>query len=66
MVSNIVLAIIVGVAVGLGLTFLGMLFISIGGSSALLAATGAFCEEFAAIIGLLAGLWYFFARNSTL
>lgn len=59
MLSRIALSIIVGIAVSLLCVFVGGLLITV--EIALVAATGAFLNTFAGLLGLLAALWYFFS-----
>lgn len=58
MIARIVLAVVVAVVVTLGCILLGMLLGAIGIEIA--STIGAFLTKFAAAIGILSGLWYFF------
>jgi hypothetical protein len=62
MLTRIVLAIIVAAAVGLGCIFLGMLLASLG--IPITDAVAAFLTTWGWVIGVLAGLWFFFSGGS--
>jgi hypothetical protein len=59
-IEAVVLAIIVAVIVGLVLYGVGMFVKAMGGAAPPLAAIGDFLMRFCWVIGLLAGLLYFF------
>jgi hypothetical protein len=61
MISNIVLAVVIGIITTLVCIFVGGLLATIGISWA--AATGAFLVAYGALIGLLAALWFYFTRT---
>lgn len=61
MIRALVLAVIVAVAVGLGLTLLGGILADLGVPIA--ETIGSFLESYAFVIGVLAGLWYFFTHS---
>lgn len=58
MINRIVVAAVIGAAVGLGCVLLGMLLGSTGIPPA--EAVGAFLATWAWVIGILAGLYHFF------
>lgn len=64
MLRNIVLAVVVAVAVTLACILLGSILVALGVSVAV--AVGGFLKEWAGVIGVLAGLWYFFAGGTFL
>lgn len=62
MLSRIVLALVVAVAVGLGCMFLGSV---LGDMKVPIAETvGAFLKSWGWVIGVLAGLWYYFTGGT--
>ena len=63
MIARIVLAVIVGVVVGLLCLLLGTILGSLGIPIA--EAVGHWFREWGWVLGVLAGLWYFFAGSST-
>lgn len=62
MLSKLVLSVVVAVVVTLACTLLGSILIALNVSVA--ATLGAFLKGFATVLGILAGLWYFFAGNA--
>lgn len=62
MLGRIVLAIVIGIVVFLVCTFLGGIAATVAISW--VAAIGAFFAAWAALIGLLACLWYYFAGGN--
>ena len=62
MLTRIIQAVIVAAAVGLGCLFLGMLLASLG--IPITDAVAAFLTTWGWVIGVLAGLWYFFGGGS--
>lgn len=62
MLEAIIIALIVGLIVGLGCVLLGRVLKSIGVPPA--EAVGGFFEQFAWAIGIVAALWFFFAGGS--
>lgn len=63
MIQRLVLAVVVAIAVGLICLLLGAVLESIGVPIA--STVGAFLKAWAWVIGLLAGLWHFFAGSPT-
>lgn len=61
MLSRIVLAVVVGIIVTLASALVGSLFIAMGISWVVV--IGNFLDGYAALFGILAALWYFFARS---
>lgn len=61
MVRKIILALVIAVAVGLLCSFLGAILLTT--NSALLAAVGAFLKSYSELLGLLAGLWFYFSNR---
>lgn len=61
MIETIILAVIIGIAVGLGCMLVGKLLNSLGIPPA--AAVGGFLEQYGWAIGVLAGLWWFFTHT---
>lgn len=61
MLSRLVLAVVVAVVVTLVCILVGELLVTLHVSFA--ETIGSFLRNLAAVIGLLAGLWYFFAGN---
>lgn len=59
MLSRIVLAIVVAVVVTLGCVLVGGILISL--SVAVAVTVGNFLKDYAGVIGVLAGLWFFFS-----
>jgi hypothetical protein len=59
MIRRIVLAVLIAVIVTLGCTLLGTLLDSL--TVAVAITIGDFLKAYAAVIGIIAGLWYFFA-----
>lgn len=55
-----VAALVVAIVVGLAVTLLGLLLVALTVPVAV--AVGGFCETWAWVIGLLAGLWYLAQR----
>lgn len=64
MIQRLVLAVIVAVAMTLGCYLLGAILASLGVSIAV--TIGAFLTRWAVVIGVLAGLWQFFAGGFSL
>ena len=58
MLSRVVNAVVVGVVVWLVVVIVGMLLVEVG-----LATVGGFLRSYAALFGLLAGLYTFFVRE---
>jgi hypothetical protein len=65
MLSRLVLAVVVGIVVALVSTFVGMLLVS-ATSYGWVTSTGNFLQSYAALLGLLAALYYFFSGASWL
>lgn len=62
MISRLVLAVVVAVVVTLGCVLLGGI---LAGLSVAVAVTiGHFLDSYSAVIGILAGLWYFFSGST--
>lgn len=61
MVNRVVLAVIIGIAVALGCGFLGTVLQATDQSLA--EAVGSFLRAFSVLIGILAGLYWFFSRG---
>lgn len=61
MVSRIVLAIVIGVAVFLGCILLGVLLVALKVDFAV--TVGNFLKQYAGVIGLLAALFHFFTGS---
>lgn len=59
MIGKLVLAAVVGAATGLACILIGMLLVSLNIPP--IEAIGHFLNQWAWVIGVLAGLWYFFA-----
>jgi hypothetical protein len=59
MLSRVVLAVVVAVVVTLACTLLGGILMTLEVSVAV--AVGSFLREFSGVLGVLAGLWYFFS-----
>lgn len=57
-IARLALAVVVAVAVTLGVILLGIILISINVGIA--EAVGGFLKTYAAAIGVLAGIWFFF------
>jgi hypothetical protein len=66
MLSRLVLAVVVAVIVALVFLLLGLIMISMGGAVPILVTIGAFFEKFCWVLGLLAGLWFFFSGRTSL
>lgn len=66
MLESIILAVVVAVVVGLICILIGRLIESAGPSVPLLATLGGFLSQYAWVIGLLAGLLFFFGGGSFL
>lgn len=64
MIGRIVLAVVVGAAVGLLCLLLGMLLGAVG--IPFVATVGSFLSTWAWVIGILAGLWWFFSGRTAL
>jgi len=64
MIGRSVLAVVIGSVVGLACILLGMLLVSLDIPPA--EAVGRFLENYAWVIGILAGLWYFFRGGFSL
>lgn len=64
MLRNIILAVIVAIAVTLVCILLGSILVALEVSIAV--TIGGFLKEWAGVIGILAGLWYFLAGGSFL
>lgn len=64
MLRLIVLAVIVAIAVTLACILLGVILVALEVSIAV--AVGGFLRQWAGVIGVLAGLWYFLAGGSFL
>lgn len=62
MLSRIVLAVVVAVVVTLACILLGGILISLGVTIAV--TIGTFLKDYAGVIGVLSGLWYFFAGGN--
>lgn len=63
MIRKLILAVVVAVVVTLGCILLGGILDSLKVQIAII--IGDFLKNYAAVIGILAGLWYFFAGNVT-
>ena len=61
-VRRLVLAIVIAIAVGIGLMFIGTIVVTLKAPIAV--SVGGFLEAWGWTIGVLAGLWYFFAGGS--
>ncbi len=59
MIAKLVLAVVVAIAVTLGCILVGSILVTI--DVAIAVTVGDFIKRFGAAIGILAGLWYFFA-----
>lgn len=64
MLKRIILSVIVGIAVALVCLLLGALLITIKVDFAV--AIGEFLNQYAGVIGLLAGIWYYFTGQTLL
>lgn len=64
MITNLILAVVVGVLVTLVLYLISIVIIAVGGGFALLAAFGAFCGQFGGLVGFLAAVWWYFTRTA--
>jgi hypothetical protein len=62
MISRLVLAVVVALV----FLLLGLIMISMGGAVPILVTIGAFFEKFCWVLGLLAGLWFFFSGRTSL
>lgn len=62
MIEKLILAVIVAVTVTLACVLLGLILISLKVDIA--TTVGTFLKGYSAVIGILAGLWYFFAGAS--
>lgn len=62
MIRKLILAVVVAVAVTLGLLLLGSILVSASNDpTSLLVTIGKWLKSYGSLIGLLAGLWYYFA-----
>ena len=61
LISRIVLAIVVAIAIGLVCLLVGVVLVVIDAPIAV--SIGTFFKEWAWVIGLLAGIWHFFAGS---
>lgn len=61
MLSKLVLAVVVAVVVTLGCILLGGILVTLEVSVAI--TIGRFLDNYAGVLGVLAGLWYFFMGN---
>jgi uncharacterized membrane protein len=59
MIPRLILAVVVAVVVTLACILLGAILASLG--IAIAVTVGGFLKQWGAVIGILAGLWYFFA-----
>lgn len=69
MLQRIVLSVVIAVAVALGLTFLAELIFPIvkdanNSASSILLAAATFLKMSAGLIGVLAGVWFYFTRKA--
>jgi hypothetical protein len=64
MISRIVLAVVVAVAVGLGCMLLGGILASLNVPIAV--TVGSWLTSYGWVLGVLVGLWYFFRGNFSL
>ncbi len=64
MIQRLVLALVVAVVVGLGLILLGDVLVTLKVPIAV--TIGGFLAEWGWVLGVLAGLWYFFRGGFTL
>lgn len=62
MLSKIVLAVVVAVIVTLGCMLIGGILITL--SVAVAVTVGQFLKDYGTVIGVLAGLWFFFSNAS--
>ncbi len=62
MLARIILAVVVAVAVGLACILLGGILVSLEVPIAV--TIGAWLRDYGTVLGVLAGLWYFFAGGS--
>lgn len=60
MISNLIRSLVVAIVATLGSILLGSLLMALGGGFAIIVVIGSFMKEFATLLGLLAGLWYYF------
>ena len=58
MIQKLILAVVVAVVVTLGCVLVGSVLISL--SVAIAVTIGSFLKEYSTILGVLAGLWFFF------
>jgi hypothetical protein len=63
MLGRIVLAIVVGIVVGLACVLVGGLLVSIA-TFGWVDTLGSFLQRYAGLFGLLSALWYFFAGHA--
>lgn len=61
MISRLVLAVVVAVIVTLGCILVGSILIDLTVNIAV--TVGEFLKDYSAVIGILAGLWHFFAGS---
>lgn len=59
MIRKLILAVVVAVVVTLGCVLLGSILASL--NVAIAVTVGDFLKSFSAVLGILAGLWFFFA-----
>lgn len=61
MLRKLILAIVVAVVVTLGLLLLGQILVSVSNDpTSLLVTIGNFFKSYGSLLGILAGLWFFF------
>lgn len=62
MLSRLILSVVVAVVVTLACTLVGAILISLG--VAIAVTIGDFLKAYAGVLGVLAGLWYYFSGTS--
>jgi hypothetical protein len=63
-ISRVVLAVVVAVVTALVVLLLGLVIAAMGTAVPVLETVGAFLEKFCWVLGLLAGLWFFFSGRT--